>query len=760
MADAITEATKQQLQAEFLKLLADEKYSEKISDMISEDQSRLSINLDDLRKLAPDLPQLVLNHPIPIIPEIERALETIISSDHKTDSKQSKKYKVSFEGNFGTHYITPRGLKSDFLNKLVKVQGIVTRMSIVRPKLVYSEHYCEVTGKSSNKSYGDNMEISTVQAKNNSIPTHDADGRPLTFEYGLSLYKDHQALLIQELPERAPTGQLPRSIDIIVEEDLVDKVKPGDRIEVVGVYKTVSTSSSHNFGLLKSKIIGSNVYSISTDLAAPKMTGKDIQLIKDFAKKENIVSLLASSFSPSIFGHDQIKKALVLLLLGGEEKNLENGTHLRGDINIMFIGDPSTAKSQLLRSVINIAPLATNTTGRGASGVGLTAAVSVDKDTGERQLEAGAMVLADRGVICIDEFDKMNELDRVAIHEVMEQQTVTIAKAGIHTSLNARCSVIAAANPLYGTYMRDKTPAWNIALPDSLLSRFDLLFIVLDHKMAELDRLIASRVIHNHCTLASHTSDDMDLDNPVIEPLPPQDEDHEQKPATFKFEGKEIFTRNFLKKFIHYAKQSVHPVLTNQSSDFISKAWAELRSKEEEGGRHRVVSITVRTLETMIRLATAIAKAHLSREVNKKHCEEALKLMKFAIFQEEENPILPAQEEQMADVLSSLGTRSSRRRKRKDDEVAKVTELLSSSTKSPVKVTDANKKIVFRAVVDHLRDSESPMIKLQQLWKIIQKVPDNKIEDLNQLVDVVKALDHDGKFVFQEKDKNIILVIS
>jgi DNA replication licensing factor MCM3 len=297
----------------------------------------------------------------------------------------------------------------------------------------------------------------------NVIPIYDDSEKrnPLSFEYGLSDYKDLQHVTLQEMPEKVPAGLLSRSVEVVLQDDLVDQIKPGDRVQINGVLRPLVNGQTFSSGTFRTTLVATSV----TLLQAPSegnLAADDVKKIKEVARNHNMIELLVTSLAPSVFGHDDVKKGCVLQLVGGQEKVLSSSTRLRGDINMLLIGDPSTAKSQMLRHMLNLAPLSFNTTGRGSSGVGLTAAVTLDKETGEKQLEAGAMVLADRGLICIDEFDKMSPEDRVAMHEVMEQQTVTIAKAGIHVSLNARCSVLAAANPIYGEFIKEKPVNVNI----------------------------------------------------------------------------------------------------------------------------------------------------------------------------------------------------------------------------------------------------------------------------------------------------------
>ena len=462
------------------------------------------------------------------------------------------------------------------------------------------------------------------------------------------------------MPERAPAGQLPRGVDVVLDDDLVDSCKPGDRIQLVGIFRSLGNrNAGQGSAVFKTLILANNIILLSSKagggIAQSTITDTDIRNINKVSKKKNVFDLLSQSLAPSIYGHEHLKKAILLMLLGGMEKNLDNGTHLRGDINILMVGDPSTAKSQLLRFVLNTAPLAIATTGRGSSGVGLTAAVTSDKETGERRLEAGAMVLGDRGVVCIDEFDKMSDIDRVAIHEVMEQQTVTIAKAGIHTSLNARCSVIAAANPIYGQYDPHKDPHRNIALPDSLLSRFDLLFVVTDDIDDQRDRQISEHVLRMHRYRQPGTEEGA----PVREQpqqtlgvgLEEEQSANQPTPVYEKFNimlhagvtvtsGRgsarrvDVLSIPFIKKYIQYAKLQRKPILTKGAADHIVATYSGLRNDEMEGNQRKTSPMTARTLETLIRLATAHAKARLSHKVEEKDAEAAESILRFALFKE------------------------------------------------------------------------------------------------------------------------------
>ena len=630
--------------------------------MLQKNQRRLTVNLDHVRNHNSELAQGILQEPFDYTLAFNHALKKIVETIPQARPDQIARdtiYYCAWAGSFGLNACNPRTLSSQHLNYMVSIEGIVTRCSLIRPKVVRSVHYNEAKDKFHFREYQDQTMTNGVTTSS-VYPREDDSGNPLTTEYGFCTYRDHQSISIQEMPERAPAGQLPRGVDVILDDDLVDRVKPGDRVQLVGIYRTLGNrNTNHNSALFKTVILANNVVLLSSKsgggIATATITDGDIRNINKIAKKKNLLDLLSQSLAPSIYGHDYIKKAILLMLLGGMEKNLENGTHLRGDINILMVGDPSTAKSQLLRFVLNTAPLAIATTGRGSSGVGLTAAVTSDKETGERRLEAGAMVMADRGIVCIDEFDKMSDVDRVAIHEVMEQQTVTIAKAGIHTSLNARCSVVAAANPVSGQYNPRKDPHKNIALPDSLLSRFDLLFVVTDDVEDTRDRRISEHVLRMHRYREAGTEEGAPVREQTSQSLGvsanAQNEAQQTTEVYEKFDPllhggvtfksgrgsnrkSELLTIPFMKKYIQYAKTRIRPILTQDASERIAEIYVGLRNDEMEGNQRRTSPLTVRTLETLIRLATAHAKSRLSNRVEERDALAAEGILRFALFKE------------------------------------------------------------------------------------------------------------------------------
>eukprot|EP00634_Sargassococcus_sp_CCMP2135_P004141 CAMPEP_0198648292 /NCGR_PEP_ID=MMETSP1467-20131203/3380_1 /TAXON_ID=1462469 /ORGANISM="unid. sp., Strain CCMP2135" /LENGTH=702 /DNA_ID=CAMNT_0044384003 /DNA_START=383 /DNA_END=2491 /DNA_ORIENTATION=- len=578
-----------------------------------------------------------------------------------TESKSdlSLELKIGFVGNFGLRMVTPRQLRSTHLGEHVCVVGIITHCSLAAPKVLRSVHWDSETQKHVSKEFRDSSSLdSWIEFSGTSewrtgdgMPSNDSrpilprmpsrehrfrDTQSMQAEFGLGQYADHQVLTLQELPEAAPLGELPRSVDVIVEDDLVDSVKPGDRVSIAGVYRAMPSSSLQSV-MFRAVLLANSVSKHNQESRIPETTVHDVTNenleestgTHEDSKLRDIMSCPALSiFARSVHGLDIVKFALIMQLVGGCEKILASGSRLRGDINILLLGDPSTAKSQLLRATMRAAPLAISTTGRGSSGVGLTAAVCHDRDTGESRLQAGATVLADRGLVCIDEFDKMPAGDRVAIHEVMEQQTVTLAKAGIYASLNARCAILAAANPIYGQYDSSRRPQENIGLPDSLLSRFDLIFIILDNIEPKPDQNIAEHVLQLH-----RAGNDNNTERACTQTT--TDAEHHMMPDDSKstangtVDGMQREHRDdtSLKQYVSYVRDHATPLLRTDARNSLANGYAEIRAKADE----HTLPVTARCLESLIRLATARAKLRFSDSVTISDCTAAFDLVTFAL---------------------------------------------------------------------------------------------------------------------------------
>jgi DNA replication licensing factor MCM5 len=429
-------------------------------------------------------------------------------------------------------------------------------------------------------------------------------------ECGLNTYKvmadsckfiDQQTLKLQEAPEVVPTGEMPRHIALSVERYLVDKCAPGTRVSVMGISSMQSKTDDKKNGKFSShvktpylRVVGIHIDTEGSGRVGTMYTPQEEEEMQRLARDPDIYNKVASSIAPQISSDNtsDIKKAIACLLMGGSRKILPDNVKLRGDINVLLMGDPSTAKSQILKFVERVAPIGVYTSGKGSSAAGLTASVIRDSK-GEFYLEGGAMVLADGGVICIDEFDKMRENDRVAIHEAMEQQTISIAKAGITTVLNSRASVLAAANPIFGRYDDTKGIDENIDLMGTILSRFDCIFIVRDVRDQERDKKIARHVLGVHINAATESASGIQPDIDA---------------AT-------------LKKFVSYCRDRCAPRLNDEAAAMLSGQYVHIRSGlrqsiQDNAGEASVIPITVRQLEALIRMSESLAKMRLSAEAS------------------------------------------------------------------------------------------------------------------------------------------------
>jgi len=569
------------------------KYVEQIDEMMPKNAKFIIVDYNDL-VIEPEIEIIFTTDPDRILTAFSRAIKEALQTrfpDYAEKIKDEVRVRL-------INYPLQRSLRqinAETIGNITSVSGMVVRASEVKPlakELVFvcpDEHQTKVI-----QLKGMDVKIPIV-CDNPSCKHRDFELKPEA-----SKFIDFQILRLQELPEDLPPGQLPHYIDVTIRQDLVDNARPGDRIILSGIVRVEQESVAGiprgHSGLYRLRIEGNNIEFLggrgsktSRKIQREEVSPEDEKMIKTLSQSPDVYQRLIDSFAPHIQGQSLIKEAILLLIVGSTQRLLGDGSKIRGDINVFLVGDPGTAKSEMLKFCARIAPRGLYTSGRGSTAAGLTAAVVRDK-TGIMMLEAGAVVLGDQGLVCIDEFDKMKPEDRSALHEVMEQQSASIAKGGIVATLNARTSILAAANPMYGKYDPFKNITENVALPIPLLTRFDLIFVVRDIPSKERDRNIARHIIGLHRHSSSETKSLIDID---------------------------IFT-----KYLAYCKKA-DPLLTPEAEEKILEYYLKMRNVESE----EMITVTPRQLGGLIRLATARARLLMKDQVDAEDADRAIFLI-------------------------------------------------------------------------------------------------------------------------------------
>ncbi|KAL4995636.1 MCM2/3/5 family-domain-containing protein [Aspergillus recurvatus] len=534
---------------------------------------------------------------------------------------------------------TLRQLRQSHLNCLVRVSGVVTRRTGVFPQLKYVMFICQKC----NMTLGPYQQESSSEVKVTMCQNCQSRG-PFTVNSEKTVYRNYQKLTLQESPGSVPAGRLPRQREVILLADLIDSAKPGDEIEITGIYRNsydAQLNNKNGFPVFATIIEANHVIKSHDQQAGFHLTEEDEREIRALSREPDIVEKIIRSIAPSIYGHQDVKTAVALSLFGGVRKEAQGKMSIRGDINVLLLGDPGTAKSQILKYVEKTAHRAVFATGQGASAVGLTASVRRDPLTSEWTLEGGALVLADRGTCLIDEFDKMNDQDRTSIHEAMEQQTISISKAGIVTTLQARCAVVAAANPIGGRYNSSAPFSENVQLTEPILSRFDILCVVRDLVDPSEDERLAGFVIESHHRanpskpLRDEYGNPINADGERIDEegyridndgirLPLRPDEIEARDAARGNDDDEKegeIPQELLRKYILYAREHCHPKLYQIDQDKVARLFADMRRESLATGAY---PITVRHLEAIMRIAEAFCKMRLSEYCSAQDIDRAI----------------------------------------------------------------------------------------------------------------------------------------
>jgi len=568
-------------------------YKKQLGSSLRGDNNVVYIDFMQMSEFSNQLADEILVNPEDSLRIIELAIEEMglgVSSDAGV---RVRLYNLS-----ESQEVKIRNIRSRHLNELLVIEGIIRQASDVRPQVVNAKFECPSCGTI----------ISVLQIeKKFREPTRCSCGRRGGFKLISKEMVDTQRLIVEEAPDMLSGGEQPKRINVFVKEDLVEpkmeeKTTPGSRIKVIGVLKEVPVPLSTG-GLstrFELAIEVNNLIPLEETFEELDISDEDEQQILELSQDPEILTKLRDSIAPSVWGYKEIKHSLVLQLFGGVQKEKSDGQKNRGDMHILIIGDPGVAKSVILGFMAKISPKGRYVVGKSTSGAGLTATVVRDEYLKGWSLEAGAMVLSNKGLVCIDELEKMDPTDRSAMHEAMEQQTVTVSKANVQATLKAQTSVLAAANPKFGRFDPTQGIPQQIDLPPALINRFDLLFSLRDIPNKSNDEKVATHILTEH-----------------------------QKEAK-----KMTIDRDLFRKYIAYAKQRVRPKLTDKAVKKIKDFYVNLRNKPvREGTEMRAIPISARQLGALIRMAEASAKVRLSPKVEEKDAASAIELMIYFLEQ-------------------------------------------------------------------------------------------------------------------------------
>ena len=582
----------------FLLEFKDEKgnfrYVDDIDTMMPSKLKFINVDYNDL-VLHPDIESVFHENPDSILEAFSRAIKEILQERFP---KYAKKIEHEVRARIANYPVqrSLRQINAEVIGKITSVSGMVLRASEVKPLAKELVFVCP-EGHRTDVLLGHGLTLTSPVQCSNPKCNH----RELGVEPESSRFIDVQFVRLQELPEDLPPGQLPHYLDVTVKQDLVDNARPGDRVVLTGVVRIeqekMSGVSKNSSPLYRLRLDGNNVEFLgggkkdkkSRKIQREEISTEDEKMIKSLSKSPDLYQQLIDSYAPHITGHEVVKESILLLMAGSTQRELQDGSKIRGDINIFLVGDPGTAKSEMLKFCVRVAPRGLYTSGRGSTAAGLTAAVVRDTN-GIFMLEAGATVLGDQGLVCIDEFDKMKTEDRSALHEVMEQQTASISKGGIVATLNARTSILAAANPMYGKYDPFKNITENVNLPIPLLTRFDLIHVIRDKPSKERDTKIAQHIINLHTPKG--------------------------------IDQKSLIDSETLTKYLSYVKR-IDPKLTKEAEEKILDYYMKMRTVEAE----EMITVTPRQLEGLIRMATARARLLLKTQVEEEDAERAIYLL-------------------------------------------------------------------------------------------------------------------------------------